>query len=528
MPIFSSLDHFKEHKDYIPLLKKALLGVKPDAQKKFLFYKQFPFGAKKLPLVLVDFDANCQNALNKAGHKPSAEGTVALTTKDELNFEPKKGDLKRAGIQKYFSTMGSGIKPVYVPAGETDDEVSIDGGKPTPAQQVLARIAELRAKTFPPDVEKLKTTALDKAKSLADAGKFADATVLLDQLAAKTGDATKSGGSAQAAQPWPIDKLKAESDLQKRIAVCENLLNQKGGTASERDQVEDILAFAKKDWGVSQAKAAYATQMKGVDHKGDANTPAYNPDNKFDPKNLQQKDKIFKDEKVKKLMKSTGLTEGEVLAIRAYTASNYTYINPAIANQKDRTDKKGKDWMNTNRPDPSKATTPQEKKDLEAAQKIFDKGLADEKGSKKSLYEEGALHAGMMAEAFKKLPKKSGTLYRGARVTPEDFAKDYSKGKEMTYEAFASQSTSKEVARGFANGGGDKVPPAEATTSVFIEAQITDARDLQALSVYGNSEKEWLLPPGTKLRVEDVQDDSKRDAGKPPAKQWKKVIMKQV
>src|ERR1043165_1872085 len=122
MPIFSSPDQLKDYKAYVPLLKKALLAVKPDAEKKFLFYKQFPFGAKKLPLVVVDFDANFQNALNKAGHKTNAEGTVTLTTKDELNFEPKKGDLKRAGIRKYFSTMGGGIKPVYVPIGETDDE----------------------------------------------------------------------------------------------------------------------------------------------------------------------------------------------------------------------------------------------------------------------------------------------------------------------------------------------------------------------------------------------------------------------
>jgi hypothetical protein len=113
-------------------------------------------------------------------------------------------------------------------------------------------------------------------------------------------------------------------------------------------------------------------------------------------------------------------------------------------------------------------------------------------------------------------------------MTPEDFAKTYAKGKEMTYEAFASQSTSEKVARGFANGGGDKAPPANATTSVFIQAQITDARDLMALSVYGDSEKEWLLPPGTKLRVEDVQDDNKRDVGSPAARQWKKVFMKQV
>jgi hypothetical protein len=352
-------------------------------------------------------------------------------------------------------------------------------------------------------------------------------------LSGYLGEVIKSGGGGgKKGQPWPIDMLKAEPDLRRRIQLCEKLLEQKTGSEWEREQVEDILALANKDRGVSLAKEAYAAQMKGVEHKGDAKTPALNPDNKFDLQNLAQRDMIFQDAKVQKLMKSTGLTEGEVLAIRAYTASNYTYINPAIANQKDRKDKGGKDWMNTNRPedtnDPQKPGYGMSASELKAAQETFDKGAANEAGSKKGLYEEGALHAGMMTEAFKKLPKKSGTLFRGARMSHDDFVKTYPMDEVVPYEAFASQSTSREVARGFANGGGDKTPPDTATTSVFIEAQVTDARDLMALSVYGDGEKEWLVPPGTKLQVVDVKDDKQRDAGKPAAKEWKKVFMKQV
>lgn len=619
MPIFSSPDQLKDHKAYVPLLKKALLNVKPDAEKKFLYYKQFPFGAKKLPLVVVDFDVNFQNALNKAGHKTSAEGMVALTSKDELNFEPKKGDLKRAGIQKYFSTMGGGIKPVYVPVGETDDEEttetsegdssgSISAG-PFPINlDALKWKAWFRAKPRWPEVltkaswdknksvlakmtlstgvgEQLKACeaayqaavakmpVFSRANQQACQAYINDATVkaLHESLKSLKDIATKAAVEAQkstfvpkstaqlcnnisgaadallvscnpntlggclvetikaAGPPWPVDKLKAEPDLQKRIALSEKMLELKSGTASERDQVEEILALAKKEWGVSQAKAAYAAQMNEIDHQGDANTPAYNPGKQFNPKNLQEREKIFDDKKVQQLMKDTGLTEGEVLAIRAYTAENYKFINPAIANQKDRTDKGGKDWMNQNAPDPSQAGSEKGKKLLQEDLKKFNEGSAKDGGTKMNMYEEGALHAGMMVEAFKKLPKKSGTLYRGTRMIPEDFAKTYSKGKEVAYEAFASQSTSKEVARGFANGtSGNIRAPDDATTSVFIEAQITDARDVQALSVYGDKEKEWLLPPGTKLRVVDVQEDSQRDAGLPPAKQWKKVIMKQV
>ncbi len=227
-------------------------------------------------------------------------------------------------------------------------------------------------------------------------------------------------------------------------------------------------------------------------------------------------------------MRSTGLTEGEALAIRAYTAKNYRYINPAIANQKDRTDK-GSSWMDAqNRPDPSKAKKPEQKQRLEAKQKTYDEGLSADAGSKKNLYEEGALHAGMIVEAFKKLPKKIATLYRRARMTPKAFKAEYSQGKIIAYEAFVSQSTSEEVARNYARGGGDDKPPDDARTSVFVEAKVSDARDIMAISVYDAGEGELLLPPGTTLRVVSIQDDTEQDPGTPMAKNWKKVLLEQV
>src|SRR5947199_7156898 len=105
MPTFSVPDSFKDYKQYVALLKKGLLTVRPESQKKFLYFKQYPFGTKKLPLVLVDFDAACPAALAKAGAKPTDEGLVSLTPEGELNFEPKKGALKRIRLKKYFATM---------------------------------------------------------------------------------------------------------------------------------------------------------------------------------------------------------------------------------------------------------------------------------------------------------------------------------------------------------------------------------------------------------------------------------------
>ena len=263
MPIFSSPDLFEEHKQYIPLLKKALLAVKPDVQKKFLYFKQYPFGAKKLPLVLVDFDLNCSTALAKAGYKPTDEGLVSLTQQGELNFEGKKGNLKRIRLKKYFATMGSGIKPVFVPTGEMDDESESDtttipaAPPPAPApatdeneskrRQLLARIQELQAKAFPEKIEALKTQILEKAKSLGQANKFPEATLLLDQLAGKAGSSGTSSATAKSptndafAQSWAAAKQAWEAASKDSSAQIEKL--QKALRESGDEDLAEIAEF---------------------------------------------------------------------------------------------------------------------------------------------------------------------------------------------------------------------------------------------------------------------------------------------
>src|SRR4051812_2823808 len=220
MPVFTSIGQFQEHKHYIPALKKALLTVKPETQKKILYVRQFPFGQKKLQHVVVDFDAQLPGALAKAGHEPTDVGLVSLTAQDELNFEGKKGNLKRIRLKKYFATMGGGIKSVYVPPGETDDEGESEGvatettegapaGKGAPGsgsddglRQLLARIKELESMTFPDKIAALKTQVLQKAQALGQMSKFAEANMLLDQLAAKAGTAPSAGSGDNFKQRW--------------------------------------------------------------------------------------------------------------------------------------------------------------------------------------------------------------------------------------------------------------------------------------------------------------------------------------
>ena len=114
-----------------------------------------------------------------------------------------------------------------------------------------------------------------------------------------------------------------------------------------------------------------------------------------------------------------GLNEAEILALRTYTAKDYTYINPATAN--------APGWMLSNNPG---ATDP------------------------KNLFAEGSLHAGVMMEALSKLPVKKGTTYRGARMTQEDFDAKYGDDKPKPGDDKAKPGGDK------AKPGGDKPSPA--------------------------------------------------------------------
>jgi hypothetical protein len=184
------------------------------------------------------------------------------------------------------------------------------------------------------------------------------------------------------------------------------------GSSEALDNLEDwldsnTLANAMKKWGVDETKKAYVSQMKGE-------ASEHNPGNKFQPKHMSNtKEMVFNEAKLKAFMERFGLEEAEVLAIRMYTANDCKYINPAVANQKDHPERQlmgedGKpvDWM-------------------DSAQKP---GSANKR---KELYEEGALHAGVIMEAFKKLPRREGTVYRGARMNEATFNSKFTVGREV-------------------------------------------------------------------------------------------------
>ena len=105
----------------------------------------------------------------------------------------------------------------------------------------------------------------------------------------------------------------------------------------------------------------------------------------------------------------------------------------------------------------------------------------------------------MMMEAFKKLPKKKVTVYRGARMSAKIQKVG---GKIITYEAFASQSTDLVTAKTYASGV-VKTPPQDATTSVLIQSDVESPR--YHGDFYFDREAEFLLAPGTKLKVVKIE-----------------------
>ena len=327
-----------------------------------------------------------------------------------------------------------------------------------------------------------------------------------------------------------LQKMKEEKDPSKRMLLCETFLkrfsaNPDPVVKKACAEVEDLLAQAHKEWGVEEAKKAYLLQMQ---KKAD---PDYNPDNKYDLKHTSERSQeAAKGDLSDKT--GSGLSEAEVLAAQTYSLSDFSYINPAVANQKDKARKARDfrpktDWMDANLPSVKPAATTQGPVDPDKKRPIplnVRTAMRDQK--RQELYEEGALHAGMLMEALKKLPKAEARIYRGRCMRPQDFAREYQVGKAFAYESFASTSTDEEVARAFSLGlNPQSSPPEDATVAVIVEAQVYDARDIEELSKAAG-EQERLVLPGSTLRVDSIEDDTPSRSAR--IKAFKRVKCTQV
>jgi DNA-binding transcriptional MerR regulator len=301
-----------------------------------------------------------------------------------------------------------------------------------------------------------------------------------------------------------LKQIKSAKDPKQQLALCEAFFERYPERSKIRAEVEDIHAMAQTALSKALAEQEYALEMRG---KAAAHNMTY----------LRQSEVVVKDAKdLKPVPKEEladpqkPLNEGELLAIRAYTADNYRDINPNVQNNREWADATGK-------PVPAKFED----------DASFQAALAEyESKGRQGRREEGVVHAGVLMEACKKLKPKKGTIYRGQRMTEARFASEFREGNVLPNTTFSSSTLRESVARGFAAGSSRH--PREETVSVVCEIEVTNARDVQSGSVQGKNEGEWLVLPGTLFKIVKIKDDKQREVGNPPATKWKFVKMKEI
>ena len=313
------------------------------------------------------------------------------------------------------------------------------------------------------------------------------------------------------------------------LGLCDTYLGKHGEVAEDAAKValvEDIRAEASKEHGQALAQAQYLADARGesspatnlkhlkkptADHvRGGAKAVA-----KKEPSQTYQ----GADATTIALVSEYGLTEAEVQAVRAYTAKDYLYINPATAN--------AKGWMEgQNLSDAEKNPAAADENDALAVAANIAATQARE-NKVKQLFEEGSLHAGVAMMGLDKLPKKVGPTYRGARMTQAEFDSRYKPGTPVVFGAFTSSAVQRTPAQDFANGGGDYKPRDDQTLCVMCILNTTNARDIRNLSIFGAGEEEWLLLPGATFGIDRIEEKPSGPPGAPKATKWIEVHMTQ-
>ena len=191
------------------------------------------------------------------------------------------------------------------------------------------------------------------------------------------------------------------------------------------------------------------------------------------------------------------LLDEEIAAIRLFTAADYKYINPTLAN--DET------WLSLNirnLTDPTTATGGQEAtwakpEVIEFFQKAKEQGPAEYQAARNRLRREGMQHARQVLSGLKKLPNQKTQGYRGLGLTPDELKK-YTKGATVCWPSFSSTSLDRHVADGWAAlATKPKVP-------VVLILTVKYRKDIQPMSQQ-KKEREILLMPGAKFTVTSDQ-----------------------
>lgn len=201
------------------------------------------------------------------------------------------------------------------------------------------------------------------------------------------------------------------------------------------------------------------------------------------------------------------LTADEIAAIRIFTAPDYTYINPALANSLS--------WLKDN---------------LAKSKDPHIQDLVKRNVDPKTLMTEGAQHGGRALQAIKRLPAYTQIAYRGERISMSSFNKNYRNASTKYFGGFGSAAKKREVAQDYAVGrktdiGITKDDVVSVLALVFPK---TKARDISLLSASPKDEEEIVILPGTTYTIERwFPVPAPADRGEPPTTNWYMVYLRE-
>lgn len=200
-----------------------------------------------------------------------------------------------------------------------------------------------------------------------------------------------------------------------------------------------------------------------------------------------------------------GITAAERAAIYTFSARDYLYINPAVTNDAS--------WMAKQNDGADKVS----KQKVKFPQEILPREY-DSTPEMTSLKQEGALHAAFAMSGLAKMPAWKGTVYRGESMSQEDLRKKFKvttakngqksyKPREKTFSrpSLASNTTTRKTAEFFCSQSAMKLGLAEGYAEIIYVIQLSNGRDLRALSQSAHEDEISTLA-GAQFQIDSITE----------------------
>lgn len=247
-----------------------------------------------------------------------------------------------------------------------------------------------------------------------------------------------------------------------------------------QQQVESELASVGKDRGMAAYQRGFTssaggfqalepTSMMGAtDHNTEVPDPRWKG-----PK---------RPERIRQAREKHGLTAAHISAITTYSGGDYNYMNPVMANNAG--------WL----------TGAKGKNPNSAFGRVDNQTLRDE----------GGIHGAVALDGLKKMQPYKGTVYRGARFTPEEFGHHFKVGEPFNYGTLTSSSKDQSRALDFAFSM-KSAPDEKQTVGILTEIEDSGGRDISEISMFMEEAEVLILPDTTLVVVSIEKVDGPRD-----------------